>query len=226
MYYENKRLVTYRVTHKKFVNYCYMVIDNSTNDAVLIDPAWEIETIVESIRKEQVNLKKILVTHHHFDHINLAQSLSEKYAVNIIISQQEVNYYQLTLPNIETFSQRSFLQAGSLYIDAIPTPGHTFGSTCFHIESMLFTGDTLFNEGCGLCIGKGADPKQMFTSLQKLKKIISPETKIYPGHKYSSELGQTFDSVQQYNIYLALEKENDFVQYRMRGMNASMFEFI
>jgi glyoxylase-like metal-dependent hydrolase (beta-lactamase superfamily II) len=97
------------------------------------------------------------------------------------------------------------------------TPGHTAGGVCYLIENNLFSGDTLFAEGCGYCSGRGADPRAMFHSLQLLKRTIAPQTLVFPGHSYGQLPGQTFGSLLKNNIYLAFDDERKFVQFRMRG---------
>lgn len=218
MYYANKKLVTFRVTYQQMVNYCFLIIDPTTGDAILIDPAWEIDTIIQALIFHKATLQKIFVTHHHHDHLNLADALSEKFNVPIVLSKQEVECYNIQLNRVETFKQQTFIQAGSIYVQALPTPGHTAGSTCYLIDDMLFTGDTLFNEGCGMCIGKGADPHEMYQSLEKLKRCLPGETRIFPGHKYGTELGQPFSELLRYNLYLCIPTEEKFVQYRMRKL--------
>jgi len=91
---------------------------------------------------------------------------------------------------------------------------------------IFFCGDTLFIEGCGLCSGKGADPNNMFDTLQKLKAKISPQTRIYPGHCYGKPVGQSFKYVLENNIYLQFDGREKFVAFRMRPHQSNLFKFL
>ncbi|MCH9764075.1 MAG: MBL fold metallo-hydrolase [Gammaproteobacteria bacterium] len=182
--------------------------------------------LINTLSKYQAELKAILITHHHFDHIDLADSLSTKFNCRVIMSQQEITEYDVKLLNLSTFDGDAQLNICGFSIQAILTPGHTKGSTCFLIGDNLFTGDTLFNEGCGVCVGQGASPYEMFYSLQKLKKRILGQTKIYPGHQFGSYLGQTLQEITQLNIYLNIDNIDSFVKFRMRKLQPNMLSFI
>lgn len=87
------------------------------------------------------------------------------------------------------------------------------------------SGDTLFTEGCGICIGKGGDPNAMFDSLAFLKTTIPTETKIYPGHSFGELPGKTFAYLLQNNIYLQFKQQTEFVAFRMRGNQGRLLAF-
>ncbi|WP_268964163.1 MBL fold metallo-hydrolase, partial [Paenibacillus sinensis] len=78
---------------------------------------------------------------------------------------------------------------GDTQITCILTPGHTYGSACYLTSDHLFTGDTVFIEGCGLCDTVGGDPEQMFHSIQRIKSAINPMVQIFPGHSYGKNPG-------------------------------------
>jgi hydroxyacylglutathione hydrolase len=106
-------------------------------------------------------------------------------------------------------------------IQPIWTPGHTMGCFCYLIEDNLFTGDVLFAEGCGMCPNLPA-AYTMFESLSKLKAIIMPHTRIYPGHSYGQQPGQLFSFLLKDNIYLQFSDKESFSAFRLRkGQNKS-----
>ncbi len=205
-----------KVQRLTFKNYCYLIYDPASADAILIDPAWEFPKIQNAIQIAQCQLKAILLTHHHPDHVDLAEECAKFYDVPVFMSAAEVNTYHFQCFNLQLLSSNTTFKIGTVSITAISTPGHTQGGICYLINNNLFTGDTVFNEGCGVCSGKGASPEDMFNTLQNLKNIIDDSVLMYPGHVFYAPIGQTFAYVKKNNIYLQLTNQTSFVSFRMR----------
>jgi hydroxyacylglutathione hydrolase len=102
-----------------------------------------------------------------------------------------------------------------LCIVPLPTPGHTAGCICYLIGANLFSGDVLFAEGCGLC-RDAAGAYEMFESLQYLKRVLVPHTRIFPGHSYGKQPGQLFADVVRDNIYMQICDKKLFAAFRLR----------
>ncbi len=216
-----------KVQKFNYINYCYIIAHIEQQIAILVDPAWQPELIQKTL--SQYNLKPIaiLLTHYHHDHVHLAPYFAEYYHIPVYISHMEMDYYQFSCPNLLPIINNQLpIKLGPIEIKAIFTPGHTYGGLCYLIENNLFAGDTLFNEGCGMCLGRGADPYQMYASLQKLKNMLHPEVSIYPGHCYKLPPGQLFKVVLHSNIYLSFSNPEDFVTFRMRKQQKGLFNFI
>lgn len=214
-----------RVSYMQMINYCYLVLDANTHDAVLIDPAWELHKIEDELKTCNAKLKGILLTHHHMDHVNLAPTLVSKYKIPVYMSKVETNFYHFNAVSIQAIDQFKIFHLGSIAIVPIFTPGHTKGGTSYLIGNNLFSGDTLFIEGCGICTGKGGDAGTMFETLQMLKKIISPKVFIFPGHVYGKPVGQPFQYLLENNIYLTFTNKNDFINFRERPNQKNLFDF-
>lgn len=214
-----------RVSNQQFVNYCYIVIDMVTRNAVAIDPAWEMDAVIGVISAYDASLNAILLTHHHFDHTHLAAPLSSYYGATVVVSKQEADAYGLRYRQMEVFDRDVILNCQGVKVQTLLTPGHTQGGACYLIADSCFTGDTLFNEGCGACFWLGSDPREMFGSLQKLKNGLDGKVRIFPGHRYGSELGQFFSYLLEYNIYLRINDKESFVAYRMRKNQKQLFSF-
>lgn len=214
-----------KVTKFLFKNYCYLVVHSQTREAVLVDPAWEANKIEEQIKTAQADLNAVLLTHHHIDHVNLANHFAKRYNIPVCMSKTEIDFYRFSCRHLLSLENQGELSVGQIKINCHFTPGHTKGAICYHIDKALFTGDTLFIEGCGICFGKGGDPHEMFKSLSHLKKVISPHTLIYPGHSYGKEPGQLFQTVLENNIYLQFNAEESFVAFRMRKKQKGLFNF-
>jgi len=206
-------------------NYVYIVNDLQTREAVIIDPVWDKKGIELIIEKNKLIPVAVLLTHSHPDHIHLAPAMAQQYHCPVFMSYEELTNYNYFCPNLTPAFHARQIQLGSLLITPLLTPGHTSGGMCFGIDDNLFTGDTLFIEGCGICWGKGADPAAMFKSLQMLKQKVAPETKIYPAHCYGTAPGITFKEVLKYNIYLDFKTEEAFIKYRMRENQKHLFQF-
>jgi hydroxyacylglutathione hydrolase len=206
-------------------NYNYLVVDRSSKQAVIVDPAWEMEKIDSALIEAQAHLAGILVTHSHPDHIHLAAALAEKYNCSIWMSHQEIESSGFYAKQLVAIDETPW-KLGGMTIQPVLTPGHTPGCVCYQIGDNLFTGDVLFAEGCGMCPNVNA-AHEMFTSLTKLKTTLDPHTRIFPGHSYGKEPGQLFSNLLKDNIYLQFQDCNSFAAFRLRsGQNkAKMFNF-
>jgi|TARA_B110000027_G_scaffold56059_1_gene60759 hydroxyacylglutathione hydrolase len=163
-------------------NYSYLIIDEKNNIACVIDPS-EADPIIKYLEENNIKLKFILNTHHHYDHVGGNQKLKEKYGASVIGykgDKERIPEIDILLDDQETWIHKNF-EAKIIHI-----PGHTLGHICFYFykEESVFTGDTLFSLGCGR-IFEGTY-SQMFNSLMKLKEL--PEsTKVYCGHEYTKK---------------------------------------
>ena len=161
-------------------NYSYLIIDKTNNSACVVDPG-ESVPIINFIKKNNINLKYILNTHHHYDHIGGNLELKKKYGSKIIAFKDDKDQ----IPGIDILVQdNQTWKADNFEAKIYHTPGHTNGHIAFHFfnEKKIFTGDTLFSLGCGR-IFEGTF-EQMFNSLSRIKKLPK-ETEIYCGHEYT-----------------------------------------
>jgi len=173
-------------------NYSYLVIDESNNSACVIDPS-ESKPLIKFIEKKGINLKFILNTHHHYDHVGGNKELKKKY------NSKVVGFYndKHRIPEIDiSLKDREIWKHDNFEFKIFHVPGHTSGHIYFHFykQKILFTGDTLFSLGCGR-IFEGTY-KEMFQSINLIKSFPL-ETKIYCGHEYTlknSEFCSAYDS--------------------------------
>ena len=161
-------------------NYSYLIIDESNKTASVIDPS-EAKPIINFIEKENINLKYILNTHHHYDHIGGNKDLKKKYNSIVIGYKDDAS----RIPGIDILlNNNQIWKADNFEAKIMHIPGHTTGHISFHFfkEKLIFTGDTLFSLGCGK-IFEGTY-QDMFDSLNQIKKLPQ-DTKIYCGHEYT-----------------------------------------
>lgn len=218
-------VVVLKVSYLVMKNYNYLAIDPVSHQAVVIDPAWQIEKIEQALTEKQASLSGILITHSHPDHIHLAKPLAKKYGCPIWMSKPEIAVSGFDAEQLVAIDETQWF-VGQMQIQAIPTPGHTPGGTCYLIGDNLFTGDTLFIEGCGICPDFEA-AHTMFASLSYLKKQLKPETHIFPGHSYGKQPGEKFSKLLKENIYLQFTNKEDFAAFRLRKRQnkLKMFDF-
>ena len=161
-------------------NYSYLIIDESNNNACVVDPS-EAKPIINFIENRQINLKYILNTHHHYDHVGGNLELKKKYNSTIVGFEGDKD----RIPEIDILvKDNQVWKEDNFEAKIIHIPGHTTGHIGFYFinEKIIFTGDTLFSLGCGK-IFEGTY-NQMYKSLNKLKDLPQ-DTKIYCGHEYT-----------------------------------------
>ncbi|MFL2888534.1 MAG: hydroxyacylglutathione hydrolase [Candidatus Pelagibacter sp.] len=161
-------------------NYSYLIIDESNKNACVVDPS-EAKPIIDYIEKNNIKLKYILNTHHHYDHVGGNTELKKKYGSNVVGFKDDKD----RIPEIDILVEDGKIwKKENFEANIYHIPGHTSGHIAFHFfkEKKIFTGDTLFSLGCGR-IFEGTY-EQMFESLNKIKKLPK-NTEIFCGHEYT-----------------------------------------
>lgn len=177
---------------------CYIYYNETDKDAIIIDPADKPEVIRDFIEKEQLNLKAVLLTHGHFDHIGAVKDLCEKYNVKIygheaeeeVLVNPEINLSvglgrtQLSFRLDEKLRDNQTLDIIGLSIRVLHTPGHTVGGVCYYIpsEGILFSGDTLFACSVGRTDFPGGSSRQLISSVRDKLFKLPEDTLVFPGH--------------------------------------------
>lgn len=214
-----------RTASHPFINYCYIVFDPRSRSALLIDPSWELHTIVAKLIELHATVKGILLTHAHYDHVNLAPALAEIYSCEVFMSAAEIEDYGFACHNLRSVCDGEVLDFGTMAVSCCLTPGHTSGSMCYFLEDCVFTGDTVFIEGCGGCDFTGSSAERMFESIQKIKSMAAPHLRVFPGHSFGAEPGATMAELMKQNIYFQIDAMHHFVAFRMRPMQNKAFHF-
>ena len=190
------KILTYRLGI--YSTNCYLVCDEESNRACLIDPAVYDEKIMTVISSKGLLLEYIILTHGHLDHILGANAFKEKTGAKIAAHELETEYLEdpdKSMSGGETVTadiilkDSDILTFGDVPLRIIHTPGHTKGSCCFACdrENVMFSGDTLFKDGIGRYDLYGGNYSELMESLQKLKSL-KENYKVYPGHGGSTTL--------------------------------------
>ena len=198
-------------------NFIYLIGSKSTREVALIDPAWDIDALLNHIKEKDLKLASVLVTHYHPDHIGGGMGghsiegiaeLLEKDPVKIFVHKLEAEGVKKVTGvsdiDLNIVESGDHLTIGENDIEFLHTPGHTPGSQCFKVNNNLVSGDTLFVQGCGRVDLPGSNSEDMFHSLQKLSSLPD-ETILYPGHYYSAEPYESMERVKEINTYLRIE---------------------
>ena len=198
-------------------NFIYLVGSKSTREVAIIDPAWDIDVLLNHINEKDLKLSSVLVTHYHPDHIGGGMGghsiegiaeLLEKDPVKIFVHKLEAEGVKkvtgVSDTDLNIVESGDHLTIGENDIEFLHTPGHTPGSQCFKVNNNLVSGDTLFVQGCGRVDLPGSNSEDMFHSLQKLSALPN-ETILYPGHNYSAEPYESMERVKEINTYLRIE---------------------
>ena len=198
---------------RQMVNFVYAIGDRQTGEAVLVDPAYDVNGLVDALEADGMQCTGVLATHYHPDHIGGSMmgfdlegiaALLERVDVPIHVQADEAEYVRKTTgvtdESLVAHASGDVVRVGDVEIELIHTPGHTPGSQCFLVDGRLVAGDTLFLDGCGRTDLPGSDPEQMYESLTTRLARVGDDTVLYPGHQYSIESSATMGITRERNI--------------------------
>lgn len=214
---EPQELIIEQIEIGPMQNFTYIVGSRSTREVVIVDPAWDIENLMQHINKNDYTLKGALATHYHPDHIggsysgNNVEGIAELLAVNpvkVYANKHEADgikkVSEVSDSDIVKVDSGDTLSVGNIDIEFLHTPGHTPGSQCFRIKNTLVSGDTLFINGCGRVDLPGSDSDDMYRSMKKLADLPD-DTLLLPGHNYGHVPNATIAETKDMNPYLKIQ---------------------
>ena len=189
---------------------CSVIGDETTREAIVIDPGDQIEDVLARIEKHNLQVKQIVITHAHIDHVGGAMKLRVATGAPILLNQND--YALLKMLDVQaawigmknpgkveidgSVGQADTIQAGSLTANVIHTPGHTEGSVClyFPAESKLIAGDTLFAGNIGRTDLPGGSMEKIIDSLHEKVMALPDDTLVVPGHGPLTTIGEERES--------------------------------
>ena len=169
-------------------NCTYLITEGQ--DALLIDPAWDMNFLEHTLAEKKLNLLAVFFTHGHFDHVKFAQTLLENHRLKAYIEKNDVVLCGIDPHMLNAYEGAQNLHIGPFEVEIISTPGHTAGGVCIKIGNAIFTGDTLFPGACGRVDLPSSSPREMRKSLLKLSQLPE-DTQIFAGHSYGGKCSST-----------------------------------
>jgi len=194
-------------------NFSYLIGDESSKEGAVVDPAWENDKILSIASKHDLNIKFILITHSHYDHVEGVKEMVDATDAVVYVHEDDSDEIKNRgINKIKTIDENDEINIGKINIKVMHTPGHSPGSVCYLFDNKIITGDMLFVEAIGRVDLPGGDIEKMFNSLQKLKKL-DDNIEVYPGHDYGSIKHSTIAHEKKNNAYMKASKE-EFVRIR------------
>ena len=184
---------------------CYLVYDDETKRAVVVDPGDNAPAIMQRAQARGVKPEAILLTHGHFDHVMAAEELRRAWNAPVYAAEKEKEILSdsaknmmesfcgepLSLDPDVTLQDNEEFEAAGMTFRMMETPGHTIGSCCYYMEQevLLFSGDTLFQMSYGRTDFPTGSGKRMAMSVTRLLSGLPEKTIVYPGHMDSTTIG-------------------------------------
>lgn len=188
-------------------NFTYMIGDEGSREALVVDPTSPIATVTATIARHRVRVKYIVNTHGHRDHTSgnteLARITEGKIAAHATAKQSK----DIALKGGD------ILRLGRLEAHVLHTPGHSPDSICLLVDKKLLTGDTLFVGECGRTDISGGDSAQLYGSLFETILKLGDDIEIYPGHDYGTKPSSTLGSERQTNYTLKPRSKQEFMEF-------------
>jgi len=182
---------------------CYIVSCEDTKESLVIDPGDNVEIILEKIEQENLQVKYIVNTHGHADHIGANTILKNKTKALIAIHSDDAPMLSNPKLNLSIYIGASIISdaadiilndgdimtIGNVNLSVLHTPGHTKGGICLLTEGALFSGDTLFAESIGRCDFPDGSMNDLIHSIQSQLMKLPDDIKVYPGHGPVTTIG-------------------------------------
>ncbi len=195
--------------------FAYLLAEDGGGPGLVIDPAGDPEEILRSAARHKITIQYIVNTHGHVDHVMGNEEMKRKTGAKIILHEKDapgltrIPASMLAMfggraspPADETVKDGDLIQAGSLALKVLHTPGHTPGGICLHGDGVVFTGDTLFVGAVGRTDLPGGSWETMLHSIKTKLLTLPNETVVYPGHNYGSAPSSTIKNERLHNPFL------------------------
>ncbi len=195
--------------------FAYLLGDPVTGEALVIDPAANIDGIIAQASQNNLNIKYIVNTHGHVDHISGNTDMKEKTGAQIVIHESDADMLTSTPAMVlrmfgakqsptadRTVRDGDIISVGGISLKVLHTPGHSPGSMSLHTDGYVFTGDTLFVGGVGRTDLPGGSGQVMARSIQEKLCTLPDDTKVMPGHNYGGAPTSTIGREKTSNPFL------------------------
>jgi glyoxylase-like metal-dependent hydrolase (beta-lactamase superfamily II) len=209
---------------RQMVNFVYLIGDRRTGEAVVVDPAYDIDAILGVLEADGMRCTGVLATHYHPDHVGGsmmgfdiigARELLDRVSVPVHAQRDEAEFISKVISiggdDLVKHDSGDIVEVGGVEIELIHTPGHTPGSQCFLVDSRLVAGDTLFLEGCGRTDLPGGDAVALYDSLHNRLARVPDSAVLFPGHLYSEEPSASMGDTRRDNFVFTPRSEQQWL---------------
>lgn len=203
-----KELILKQISVGPMGNFTYLIGDADCKKVMIVDPGWDPDTIVAEVKKNDLTIIGIILTHGHYDHVQALGDILKEIHVPVYISEQEP--FKWPGAKIIKLKDNETIQIGAISLSCIHTPGHSPGCMCFLYKNILLTGDTLFIDGCGRCDLPGGNSEEMFDSLHNKIGKLPDNTLIFSGHAYGPKDFDSLGNQKKTNYFLRADNKNIF----------------
>ncbi len=188
-----------------YASNCYVVGAESTGEGMIVDPGAEADRILASVKQLKLDIKVIVLTHGHIDHVNALSKVKGATGAQVAIHTDDARSLQKPPANFFGLSQEAVtpdrllkggdsIDIGDMHFLVLHTPGHSRGSICLLGHGVLLSGDTLFNYGIGRYDLPGGNYEQLMDSLHTKLMVLPGDTIVYPGHGPDSTIAAERDA--------------------------------
>ncbi len=196
----------YQIQVGNMQNFSYVVEDDSTNEAIIIDPSWDLVELELIIQKNNLKIKYIVNTHHHFDHTLGNEAMVESTKSPIIQHEYSELKHDISVKDGDS------IDFGNSKLKVLHTPGHSKDSICLMGDGKLFSGDTLFVGNCGRIDLPGGSAKELYHSLFDVLYSLNDDLIMYPGHNYGNSNMSTIGEEKITNMIMQKRTEQQFIE--------------
>lgn len=198
-------MIVHQIQVGNMQNFSYIVVDEDTSESIIIDPSWDLIELEMVIKENNLKIKYIVNTHHHFDHTIGNEAMAESTKAPIIQHENSELKHDITVKDGDV------IEFGNSKLKVLHTPGHSKDSICLIGDGKIFSGDTLFVGNCGRIDLPGGSAKELYHSLFDVLYSLDDNLVMYSGHNYGHKETSTLGQEKITNMIMQKRTEQQFL---------------
>ena len=198
-------MIVHQIQVGNMQNFSYIVVDEDTRESIIIDPSWDLIELEMVIKENDLKIKYIVNTHHHFDHTLGNEAMAESTKAPIIQHENSELKHDITVKDGDV------VEFGNSKLKVLHTPGHSKDSICLIGDGKIFSGDTLFVGNCGRIDLPGGSAKELYHSLFDVLYSLDDNLVMYSGHNYGHKETSTLGQEKITNMVMQKRTEQQFL---------------
>ena len=198
-------MIVHQIQVVNMQNFSYIVVDEDTRESIIIDPSWDLIELEMVIKENDLKIKYIVNTHHHFDHTLGNEAMAESTKAPIIQHENSELKHDITV------KEGDVVEFGNSKLKVLHTPGHSKDSICLIGDGKIFSGDTLFVGNCGRIDLPGGSAKELYHSLFDVLYSLDDNLVMYSGHNYGHKETSTLGQEKITNMVMQKRTEQQFL---------------